>query len=147
VGRLGAPGRVLALGGGAEHRRAPLGRVAARGALATSDALIVEPDALARLEARGVVAVDMETAAIAAVCERRGVAWSVFRAISDRAGGPLDAEVLRLLGADGRPHPLAVARFPATRPWPVPKLLRVGRGTHLATRAAARAAVAALEAA
>lgn len=148
VGELVVPERVLDLASGAEHRPAPLGRVAARGALATSDALVVERDALARLEERGVVAVDMETAAIAAVCERRGVAWSVFRAISDRAGaGPLDAEVLRLLGADGRPDALEVARFVATRPWRVPHLFRLGRDSRRATRAAAAAAVAALAAA
>jgi nucleoside phosphorylase len=37
----------------------------------------------------------METAAVAEVCEERGVPWSVVRAISDRASdGSVDAEVL-----------------------------------------------------
>ena len=145
VGDLVVPERVLDLATGREHRPTPLGAVPARGTLATSDALVVEIDALARLERQGVVAIDMETAAIAAVCERRGVAWSVFRAISDRAGaGPLDAEILRLAGPEGRPAALALARFLLSRPWRVPQLVRLGRDTRRATQAAANAALAAL---
>jgi nucleoside phosphorylase len=145
AGDLVVPERVLDLATGREHRPTRFGPAPARGILATSDALVTEPDALARLERDGVVAIDMETAAIAAVCERRGVPWSVFRAISDRAGdGPVDAEILRLAGADGRPAPLALARFLLTRPWRVPQLVRLGRDTRRATRAAADAALAAL---
>ena len=147
VGDVVVPERVLDLATGAEHRPAPLGPRSGHGTLATSDELIVDREAIAGLERRGIVAIDMETAAIAAVCERRRVAWSVFRAISDRAGGPLDPEILRLGGAEGRPDPLAVVRFLATRPWRVPELVRLGRGTQRATRAAAAAAVAALGAA
>ncbi len=52
----------------------------------TNDELITDLDELAALHAeRGVVALDMETAAIAHACEQRGVPWSVFRAISDRS--------------------------------------------------------------
>jgi adenosylhomocysteine nucleosidase len=146
VGDLVVPERVLDLASGREHRPTPLGSVPARGILATSDALVTRPDALARLEREGVVAIDMETAAIAAVCERRGVAWSVFRAISDRAGaGPLDPEILRLAGSEGRPAPLALARFLLSQPWRVPQLFRLGRDTGRATRAAAGAALAALD--
>ena len=145
VGDLVVPDLVLDLATGVVHHPTLIGVGPARGTLATSDALVVDRDALARLAAQGVVAIDMETAAIAAVCERRGVAWSVFRAISDRAGeGPLDAEILRLAGSEGRPAPLAVARFLLTRPWRVPALVRLGRGSYRATRAAADAALAAL---
>lgn len=148
VGELVVPERVLDLATGREHRPTPLGAVPARGTLATSDALVALPDALARLGREGVVAIDMETSAIAAVCERRGVAWSVFRAISDRAGaGPLDAEILRLAGPEGRPAPLALARFLLTRPWRVPQLVRLGRDSRRATRVAADAVLAALAAA
>jgi adenosylhomocysteine nucleosidase len=145
VGDLVVPERVLDLATGAEHRPARLGDVAPRGTLASSDALLVDPEEAARLERRGVIAIDMETAAIAAVCERRRCPWSVFRAISDRADdGSTDAAVLELAGADGSPDLSAVARFVATRPWRVPHLVRLARGMRLATRAAASAAVSAL---
>ena len=40
----------------------------------------------------GATAVDMETAAVAAVCERKGTPYAVFRAISDYAtDGSVDA--------------------------------------------------------
>lgn len=145
VGDLVVPERVVDLATGSVHRPAPLGAAVARGTLATSDALVVDPERLAGLAREGVVAIDMETAAIAAVCERRGVAWSVFRAVSDLAGrGPVDAEILRLAGPDGRPATLAVARFLLTRPWRVPQLARLGLDARRATRAAADAAAAAL---
>jgi adenosylhomocysteine nucleosidase len=145
VGDLVVPERVLDLATGAEHRPARIGDVAPRGTLATSDALLTDPAEAARLERRGVIAIDMETAAIAAVCARRGCPWSVFRAISDRADdGSTDAAVLDLAGADGSSDLLAVARFVATRPWRVPQLVRLARGMQRATRAAASAAVAAL---
>ena len=145
IGDLVVPERVLDLATGAQYRPARLGPAAARGTLATSDALIVDRDALARLERQGVVAIDLETAAIAAVCERRHVAWSVFRAISDRAdGGSMDASILGLAGSDGRPDLAALARFLATQPWRVPQLVRLARGLRVAANAAAAAAVRAL---
>jgi hypothetical protein len=87
----------------------------------------------------------METAAIAAVCEERGCAWSVFRAISDRADdGSTDPAILALAGPQGDPDPRAVLRFLLTRPWRIPQLARLARGLRAATHAAAAAAVAAL---
>jgi nucleoside phosphorylase len=146
IGDLVVPELVLDLASGAEHRPAPLGGRAPRGTLATSDALLEGPDAAARLERRGVVAIDMETAAIAAVCEERRCPWSVFRAISDRADdGSTDAAVFGLAGPDGAPRLPALARFLLTRPWRVPQLARLARGLRVATGAAASAAVAALE--
>ena len=88
----------------------------------------------------------METSAVAAVCERRGCPWSVFRAISDRAGDPgIDSEVFGLAGPDGGPNLPAVARFVLTRPWRLPKLARLARDMRNATQVAAAAAVAAIE--
>jgi hypothetical protein len=88
----------------------------------------------------------METAAIAAVCERRGCAWSVFRAISDRAGdAAVDSDVLGLAGSDGAADLAALARFLLTRPWRIPGLVRLGRGMRLAANTAASAAVRALQ--
>jgi nucleoside phosphorylase len=146
VGDLVIPDRVLDLSTGSEHRPAPLGDVVSRGTLATSDVLLVDPNEAIRLEGRGVIAIDMETAAIAAVCERRRCPWSVFRAISDRADdGSTDAAVLGLAKPDGTPNLMALGRFVSTRPWRVPQLVRLARGTKLATRVAASAAASALE--
>ena len=146
IGDLVVPERVLDLATGAEYRPSTLGDTAARGTLATSDELLVDPDAAARLERRGVIAIDMETAAIGAVCEGRRCPWSVFRAISDRADdGSTDPAILGLLGPDGAPKPAALARFVLTRIWRVPELARLARGLRLATNAAASAAVTALE--
>ena len=147
VGDLVVPERVLDLATGVAYRPSLLGVTPARGTLATCDALVADPERSAALARAGVIALDMETAAIAAVCERRGVAWSVFRALSDLAGaGPLDTDVLGLAGPDGRPSPRAVLRFLATRPWRLPRLLRLGLDARRAARSAAEAAVAALAA-
>lgn len=147
LGELIVPERVLDLATGAEYRPARLGDAVPRGTLATSGALVVgaaEIDGLAR---RGVVAIDMETAAVASVCERRGRPWSVFRAISDRAGDPaVDARVLALVGSDGRANLPALARFLLPRPWRALLLARLARDLQRATRAAADAAVRALDA-
>ena len=146
IGDLVVPERVLDLDHGVSHRPAPLGEAHAWGTLATSDRLIEDRDAIRRLEAQGVIAIDMETAAVAAACERRGRPWSVLRAISDRAdGGGADAAVLALAGPDGSGDPVAVARFLLTRPWRIPQLVRLGRGMQRATRCAAAAALRALE--
>jgi nucleoside phosphorylase len=146
VGDLVTPERVVDLATGSEHRPAPLGDAPARGLLATSDALLVDPGEAARLVQRGFVAIDMETAAIAAVCEQRGCPWSVFRAISDRADdGSTDAAILALAGDEGRADLAAVARFVLRKPWRVPQLARLGAGMRRARRTAAAAAVRALE--
>jgi nucleoside phosphorylase len=145
IGDLVVPEVVIDLATGAEHRPARLGDAPPRGALASSDLLLTDPAEAARLAARGVVAVDMETAAIAAVCERRGCPWSVFRGISDRADdGSTDPAILGLVDPDGNPDLRAVVRFLVRQPWRVPQLLRLARGLRAATTAAADAAVRAL---
>jgi nucleoside phosphorylase len=146
IGDLVVPELVLDLASGETFRPAPLGRRLPRGVLASSDALLEAPDDALHLARQGVVAVDMETAAIASVCERRGCPWSVFRAISDRADdGTTDTAVFGLIGADGRPKPGAVARLVLTHPGRIRQLVRLAGGARRATRAAARAVATALE--
>jgi nucleoside phosphorylase len=146
VGDLVIPERVLDLESGRAFHPTQIGQRAARGTLVSSDALLESPEAASRLDAQGVVAIDMETAAIAAVCDQRGCSWSVFRAISDRADdGTTDQAVLRLVGPDGRPDLAAVARFVLTQPQRIPQLFRLARGTSAATRTAADAVATALE--
>ncbi len=145
LGDLVLPERVLDLASGVEHRPHPLGGIAPRGTLATADGLIVDPAYFEQLAQRGVIAIDMETSAVAAVCERRGCPWSVFRSISDRAGDPaIDSAVFGLATPDGGPDLAAIARFVLTRPWRLPSLVKLGRDMQVATQVAADAAVAAL---
>ena len=67
--------------------------------------------------AEAVVALDMETAAVAVVCEERNVPWSAFRAISDRPRDKLvDAAVWEMTGPDGSADPDALRRYLATDP-------------------------------
>jgi adenosylhomocysteine nucleosidase len=144
IGALVLPEVVVDAASGVEHRPAALGAGRPAGAMWTSDTLTTDPAVLNELRARGVVALDMETAAIAAVCEDRGVPWSVFRAISDRASdGSVDEEVFRLSNQDGTPNPVAVLRYFLRHPARIPAMARMARGARRATETAADAAIAA----
>ena len=146
IGDLVVPALVTDLSTGAEYRPTLLGSTAPRGTLVTSNELLVDQVELARLERLGVIAIDMETSAIAAVCESRHCPWSVFRAISDRADdGSSDATVFGLAGPDGRPNLAALSRFLLSKPWRVPELARLARGMKLAANTAASGVVSALE--
>ena len=145
VGDLVVPELVVDLATGRGYRPGSLGSTASRGTLVTSDEVPIDLAEVARLERQGVIAVDMETAAVAAVCEGRGCPWSAYRAISDRADdGSMDAAIFGLAGPDGEPDLGAVLRFVVTKPQRVPQLARLARGASLAAKAAASAAVRAL---
>jgi hypothetical protein len=119
-----------------------LGELPPHGRLVTWDRLVTGLDEAAELKQSGVVGLDMETAAIAAVCERRGCPWSVFRAISDRVtDGMTDPAVLALAGPDGGGDLGAVARYLLARPWRIVRLMRLALGTLRAANAAADAAI------
>lgn len=145
IGSLVVPAAVLDAASGTEHVPAPVPGFAAAGTLHTSDELVVEPEHIAALVDRGVVALDMETAAVAAVCEGAGVPWSVLRGISDHADAELiDPAILGLMGPTGEPRPGAVARYVARHPGRVRHLARLARGLSAATSASAEAARTAL---
>jgi adenosylhomocysteine nucleosidase len=146
IGTLILPEVVVNSATGTEHRPEPLGDGTPSGKMWTGDELLTDPDVIAGLRARGVVSLDMETAAIADSCERRGIPWSVFRVISDRAtDGSIDEEVFRLSNQDGTPNGRAVAAYFAKHPGRIPQMARLAKGARLATRTAADAAIRAVE--
>jgi adenosylhomocysteine nucleosidase len=123
-------------------RPALIGAIAPRGVLSCGDDLITDPEVLAGMAANGVLAVDMETAAVAAVCEGAGCSWSVFRGISDRAAdGLVDDALFALTRPDGTADPDAMARYLGANPERTAILAQLAHDTRLATEAAATAAI------
>jgi adenosylhomocysteine nucleosidase len=144
VGDLVVPSVVVDADGN-EHRATALGAALLEGRLRTSDDFHVDAEAIDRLARAGVVAVDMETAAIAAECDARGVPWTAFRGISDMAGDT-PAAVLTLTGPDGSPRIGAALRYLATHPRQLGYFRRLARDAGHAAAAAADAAIAAIAA-
>lgn len=145
IGSLVLPAVVVNGLTGDEYQPHPLGGGRAEGKMWTTDTLITDLDVVAGLRKNGVVAMDMETAATAEVCERRGIPWSVFRTISDRVtDGVLDEEVFQLSNLDGSPNVKAVISYVVRRPGRLPAMARMMREAKLATERAAEAAIAAV---
>lgn len=119
----------------------PLGRLAASGTLVSSDEYGYAPEVVAELVGRGVVAVDMETVAVAETCVERGVPWSVVRAVSDRADDDsVDSAVITLVKPDGSPDLWAALRHVVRHPGRIRPLAALGRDATTAARRAANAA-------
>ena len=145
VGDLVIPEVVFDGATGTEYRPHRLGDTQPQGTLRTGDDFLCDNEVLSVLAGRGVVALDMETAAVAAVCVRREVPWTAFRAISDMATDD-DAtdELLNLADSrDGAVNIPGLIRFLVFKPWRIRQLSRLAKGANIATRAAADAAVAA----
>ena len=140
IGDLVIPEVVLDAGGG-EHRPVPLPGTTPRGIMRTAGDIDVTDEEVAALRDRGVIALDMETAAVGAACEARGVPWSVVRAISDHTDdGFVDSAVLAMTNADGSPNLRAVVRYLVRHPLHIPRLGKLAKGAQLATKASANAA-------
>lgn len=142
IGSLVDPELVVDSATGEEFRPSRMSTGKASGKMWTTDVLITDLDAIAGLRANGVVALDMETAAIARVCERHKIPWSVFRAISDRAtDGSLDDDVFHMSNQDGTPNPGAIASYFLKHPGRLPAMARLAKGVRSATNRAASAAI------
>jgi adenosylhomocysteine nucleosidase len=130
-----------------EWRPASMGDGTPRGKMWTSDGITSNSDGkLDKLILEGVVSLDMETAAIAEVCEARGVPWSVFRVISDRASdGTVNEEVFKLSNMDGTPNREAIEAYIKKYPERIPALAQMGEDCALATRIASDEAIRAVE--
>jgi adenosylhomocysteine nucleosidase len=142
IGEVVVPETVVNTDTGEETHPSPFGGAERAGIIWTSNVFDADPR---RTFAPGVVAVDMETAAIGTVCERRGCPWSAFRSISDRLDDKIvNNDVFGMANPDGSPNVGAALRYIARRPWHLPRLLRVGADSTRAAKAAANAAAAAL---
>jgi adenosylhomocysteine nucleosidase len=113
-----------------------------RGVLSCGDELITDRGPLAAMAADGVIAVDMETAAVAAVCAAAGCPWSAHRSISDFAGGGLvDDAVFAMTRPDGTADPDALERYLSEDPGRIAVLTQLAQDMTVATEAAAESAI------
>ena len=103
--------------------------IAQTGKLATTDRILetaAEREAFAHVE--NALAVDMETATIAAACAARQLPMLSLRVISDTAAAPFPAPPSVLFNlARQRTEPLALARYLARHPGGVVRLMRFAR--------------------
>jgi adenosylhomocysteine nucleosidase len=124
---------------GAEYMASPIGAVTPHGKTMSHDDFDIGPDYLRELVTQGFVAVDMETAAVAEVCEQRGRRWSAVRVISDLVG-VTPGDVIDLANPDGSPNITAGLRYMITNPKQIPKLIKLARDSFKAANTAAEIA-------
>jgi adenosylhomocysteine nucleosidase len=146
VGDLIVPEVVVDDATGERFTATPVGDVTPKGVLRTGDEADygLDDGDVARLrDQEGCTALDMETAAVARVCERNGIPWLAFRAISDMAGDEsLGPVVMTLVNPDGSPRVWAGIRFLLGHPLRIRRFVQLGRDANAAAAAAAEAAAA-----
>ncbi|MEZ5503438.1 MAG: 5'-methylthioadenosine/S-adenosylhomocysteine nucleosidase [Halioglobus sp.] len=103
----------------------------------STDQLNYDADFVARLRRLNVTLVDMESGAIAAVCERNGCPITVIRAVSDKIDEHAASfDVFHLANADGSPRYGAVLVYLLRQPWKLPYLVAMAAGAKKAISAA-----------
>jgi adenosylhomocysteine nucleosidase len=143
VGSLMVPSRVQLYPDGPEYQTHPLPSREAAGGLMTTEGLFDADDIWRPILERGFGAVDMEAAGVAEVCEAAGVAWSVYRGISDRPDEHIvDQAVFSLSKPDGSADPVALAKYLARDPRRAKALAHLNRCIQTAAALAADAAFA-----
>jgi adenosylhomocysteine nucleosidase len=140
IGTLVLPEAVVHSQTGAEYRPAPLGDGTPAGKMYTAVGISSDAD-IAALRERGVVSLDMETAAIAHVCDERGIPWSVFRVISDRPDSGIDEELFKMSNMDGTPNEAAITAYFEKHPDALETMAHLAEGATLAADTAAEAAI------
>jgi len=142
VGTLVNPEVVVDHTSGATYRHTPPGAEPLVGKLVTTEGVNLDVGLSRRFFDEGCYAVDMETSAVAEVCEAHGCDWSVYRCIGDRYfDGLLDARLVALSHPDGSADVAAVKRLLEEEPDLLPKLQQLSHDSTRAARLAAEAAV------
>ena len=127
---------------GVTYRHHPPGDTELRGKLITTETVLFDTELSHRFFADGCLAVDMESSAVAEVCEARGVRWSVYRCIGDRHfDGLLDARLVAMTNPDGSPDVAAIGKLLAEEPELAERLEQLGRDAARAAQLAAEAAL------
>jgi nucleoside phosphorylase len=127
---------------GATYRHTPPGAVPQTGKLITTEGVSLDPELGQHFLQDGCLGVDMESSAVAEVCEAQGCPWSVYRCIGDRSfDGLLDERIVALTNPDGSGNAAGIERLIASEPELLAKLKRLSREAALAARLAAEAAV------
>jgi len=141
VGTLLNPDVVVDHGSGLSYRHNPPGDLPRAGKLVTTEGVSLDPELCRRFLDDGCLGVDMESAAVAEVCEGRGCPWSVYRCIGDRPfDGLLDERIVAATRPDGSPDLAEIGRLLEADPGLATKLEQLGRDAALAARLAAEAA-------
>jgi hypothetical protein len=142
IGTLVNPEVVIDHSSGIAYRHDPPGGAARTGKLVTTEGVSLDLALSRRFLEDGCIGVDMESSAVAEVCEAQGCPWSVYRCISDRAvDGLLDERIVALTNPDGSPNSAEVERLIAAEPELLDRLVRLANDTTLAARLAAEAAL------
>jgi nucleoside phosphorylase len=141
VGALMVPRQVRLYPDGPPFATHPVANREATGVLMTTDGLFSDDEIWGPMTDDGVGAVDMEAAGVAEACERAGVAWSVYRGISDRPDEHIvDQAVFALSKPDGSANLVAVGKYLARDPRRAKALAHLNRCMETAARVAAEAA-------
>ena len=142
VGTVINPGTLVEHSTGLSYRHLPPGDIPRRGKLITTETISTDVELSLAFFADGFVAVDMESSAVAEVCESSGVPWSVYRCIGDRHfDGLIDARLVALTNPDGSGDRAAIAKLLAEDPELSERLERLTHDTAQAAQLAAEAAL------
>jgi nucleoside phosphorylase len=142
VGTLINPEVIIEYTSGATYRHAPPGDAPRAGTLMTTEGATLDHDLSRQFFAQGCLGVDMESSAVAEVCEARDCAWSVYRCIGDRyVDGLLDPRIVAATNPDGSGNMAEINRLLAAEPRLAANLEQLSRDSALAARRAAEAAV------
>jgi nucleoside phosphorylase len=142
VGTLINPEIVIDHASGAAYRHTPPGDAPQAGKLVTTEGVYLDPELSRRFFSDGCLGVDMESSAVAEVCDAQGCPWSVYRCIGDRHfDGLLDERTIAMSNPDGSGNRAEMERLIADDPELVTKLERLSHDSALAARLAAEAAV------
>jgi adenosylhomocysteine nucleosidase len=142
VGTLINPEIVIDNTSGATFRHRPPHDHVPSGKLVTTENVSLDPDQSRRFFEAGCIGVDMESAAVAEVCEAQDCAWSVYRCISDRHfDGLLDERIIAATNPDGSGNRVEIERLLAAEPDLAVKLGQLTRDVSMAARLSAEAAV------
>jgi nucleoside phosphorylase len=142
VGTLINPEIVVEHATGATYRHTPPGDAPQAGKLMTTEGVTLDHELSRRFLEDGCLGVDMETSAVAEVCQAHGCPWSVYRCIGDRFfDGLVDERIVAMTNPDGSGNTGEMERLLAAEPDLVVNLERLSRDTTRAARLAAEAAV------